>query len=296
MFNIFVFSTYKPTEKMKNSLLIFVFLLVNILVNAQNSDTTVFMIVQKMPQFEGGIEGIYQFLGKNLQFPEELLKTQKDYEGTISFTVEKDGSLTNFNFLVSKDCNSCEKEVLRLLKMMPKWTAGSQDGRFLRVKYMIRVGISWQKQCIFGYQEHKIAGWTGDSKQKVFYPSGKSLIILPKTAEVIQQPKVEEIFTTAEENPEFLGGMKAMNQYIYENLKYPNAAKSANIKGKVFLKFVLEKDGNIGEVKVLKGIGFGCDEEAILLVKNMPKWNVGQQNGKAVRVFYTMPIEFKFPK
>ena len=59
---------------------------------------------------------------------------------------------------------------------------------------------------------------------------------------------------------------------------------------------MVETDGSIGEVKVIKGIGFGCDEEAILLVKNMPKWNVGQQNGKAVRVFYTMPIEFKFPK
>ena len=87
-----------------------------------------------------------------------------------------------------------------------------------------------------------------------------------------------------------------MNQYIYENLKYPDTAKSANIKGKVFIKFVVEKDGSIGEVKVIKGIGFGCDEEAIFLLKNMPKWKPALQNGRPVRVYMTMPIEFKFPK
>ena len=99
---------------MKNFLFILVILLINNLTKAQNADTLVYTTVQKNPKFEGGIDGIYQFLGKNLQFPEELLKIQQDYNGVISFIVEKDGSLSNFNFLVSKDCNSCEKEVLRL--------------------------------------------------------------------------------------------------------------------------------------------------------------------------------------
>lgn len=93
--------------------------------------------------------------------------------------------------------------------------------------------------------------------------------------------------------PEFPGGMEAMMHFLSDNIRYPEKAKDDNIEGRVFIQFVVEKDGSIGEVKLLRGIGGGCDEEAIRVVKAMPKWTPGQQDGKAVRVYYTLPIFFK---
>jgi protein TonB len=109
----------------------------------------------------------------------------------------------------------------------------------------------------------------------------------------IEKPKEEEIFTAVEQNPEFPGGTSAMYKFLGENIKYPASAQRANVSGRVFVKFVVEKDGSIGNVEVMKGIGFGCDEEALRVIKSMPKWNPGRQNGKNVRVFYNMPVVYK---
>ncbi|AWW00589.1 energy transducer TonB [Arcticibacterium luteifluviistationis] len=107
------------------------------------------------------------------------------------------------------------------------------------------------------------------------------------------KPKEEQIFTAVEQNPEFPGGTSEMYKYINSKIKYPPAAQRANISGRVFVKFVVEKDGSIGKIDVLKGIGFGCDEEAVRVIKSMPKWNPGRQNGKNVRVFFTMPVFYQ---
>ncbi|MBK6978113.1 MAG: TonB family protein [Cytophagaceae bacterium] len=109
----------------------------------------------------------------------------------------------------------------------------------------------------------------------------------------VEKPVEEEIFTAVEQQPDFPGGQSAMYKFLGENIKYPAAAQRANVSGRVFVKFVVEKDGSIGAVEVLKGIGFGCDEEAIRVIKSMPKWNPGRQNGKNVRVFYNMPVVYK---
>ena len=100
-------------------------------------------------------------------------------------------------------------------------------------------------------------------------------------------------FTSVEENPSFMGGVKEMYKFLAQNLTYPSAAQRANIQGKVFLKFIVEKDGSITGVETMKGIGFGCDEEAARVVKLMPKWIAGRQNGRNVRVIFTIPVFFK---
>jgi protein TonB len=102
----------------------------------------------------------------------------------------------------------------------------------------------------------------------------------------------EEIFTIVENMPEFPGGTEALFKYLGKNIKYPAMAKDAGIKGKVYVTFVVDKDGSIADVRVLRGIGGGCDEEAIRVVGGMPKWAPGKQRGKAVRVQYNLPINF----
>jgi protein TonB len=96
-----------------------------------------------------------------------------------------------------------------------------------------------------------------------------------------------------EQQPEFPGGTAEMYKYLSKNIKYPSAASRANVSGRVFMSFVVNTDGSIQDVSVLKGLGFGCDEEAIRVVKAMPKWKPGKQSGRAVRVKYNLPINFQ---
>ncbi len=109
-----------------------------------------------------------------------------------------------------------------------------------------------------------------------------------------EEEEVEEqpIFTVVESMPEFPGGRAALMKYLAEHIKYPPYAKEAGIQGRVFINFVVEKDGSITNVKVLRGIGGGCDEEAVRVVKNMPKWKPGMQRGKPVRVSFNLPVKF----
>jgi len=101
------------------------------------------------------------------------------------------------------------------------------------------------------------------------------------------------IFTAVQQEPDFVGGREKFNLYIKQNLNYPDNARKDNIQGKVFLGFVVEIDGSISNIKVLRGISTECDIEAVRLLKSSPRWNPGLQNGHNVRVHYNIPVEFK---
>lgn len=102
----------------------------------------------------------------------------------------------------------------------------------------------------------------------------------------------EQIFVVVEDMPRFMGGDEARIKYLQENLTYPEEAKKKGIQGTVFVTFVIETDGSVSDVRTLRGIGGGCDEEAERVVKNMPRWIPGKQRGQAVRVQFNMPIRF----
>jgi protein TonB len=100
-------------------------------------------------------------------------------------------------------------------------------------------------------------------------------------------------FTTpvawAEEMPEFNGDL---NAFLQKQLQYPDKARDANIDGKVNVQFVVNEDGSVSNAKIIRGIGAGCDEEAVRIINSMPKWRPGKQNGRAVKVYFTLPIRF----
>lgn len=102
----------------------------------------------------------------------------------------------------------------------------------------------------------------------------------------------DEEFVVVEQQPEFPGGQAALAKYLQGSLRYPAQAARANVAGKVYMSFVVGADGALTDVQVLKGIGFGCDEEALRVVKAMPRWKPGKQSGRAVRVRYNLPIAF----
>ena len=119
-----------------------------------------------------------------------------------------------------------------------------------------------------------------------------------KAKEVIAQPeppKEEEtkVFDVVEQMPSFPGGQSALLQYLSSNIKYPVVAEENGVQGRVIVTFVVERDGSITDVRVIKSVDPSLDKEAVRVVKSMPKWIPGKQNGSAVRVKYTVPVTFR---
>jgi periplasmic protein TonB len=111
---------------------------------------------------------------------------------------------------------------------------------------------------------------------------------------VFEEEAIEEteIFIVVENPPSFPGGEEARIRFLSENIRYPQMARESGIQGTVFVTFVVERDGSVTDVRVLRGIGGGCDEEAVRVIRAMPRWNAGQQRGRPVRVQFNMPIRF----
>jgi periplasmic protein TonB len=120
-----------------------------------------------------------------------------------------------------------------------------------------------------------------------------------KVEEIKIQPVEEEkedpnqIFLVVEETAAPIGGMPAFYEFVGKKLKYPAQARRMGVEGKVFVEFVIERDGSITDVKAIKGIGAGCDEEAVRVLQSAPKWKPGKQRGKPVRQRMVLPIAFK---
>ena len=120
----------------------------------------------------------------------------------------------------------------------------------------------------------------------------KNIEITPVKIEEEEEEEETQIFTVVENDPEFPGGMEALYKFLRDNIKYPQLARDNNITGRVYVTFVVERDGSIANPRVLKDIGGGCGAEAVRVVKSMPKWTPGKQRGKAVRVQFNLPVSF----
>lgn len=112
--------------------------------------------------------------------------------------------------------------------------------------------------------------------------------------EAPEEEEVDQIFTIVEDAATFPGGIQAFYGYLKENLQYPKQAQRMGVEGRVFVQFIVEKDGSLTDIQVVKGIGAGCDEEAVRVLKNSPKWKPGKQRGKPVRQKMIQNILFKF--
>ena len=128
---------------------------------------------------------------------------------------------------------------------------------------------------------------SADNFNKFKITSGEDINVKVKHA------KNDSIYQIVDQMPEFPGGTEALLKFVANNVKYPEKAKDEEISGRVFISFVIEKDGSVSNVELKRGIGGGCDDEAVRVVKAMPKWKPGKDKGKPVRVSYVMPFTFK---
>ncbi|MBN2727714.1 MAG: energy transducer TonB [Bacteroidales bacterium] len=119
-----------------------------------------------------------------------------------------------------------------------------------------------------------------------------TVILFTFAAQSVQAQAEEPFFVSVDQMPEFSSGQKGLGDYIRGNLSYPREALDAKVEGIVIASFIVEKDGSISNIGIVKGLGHGCDEEVVRLIKMMPNWTPGQKDGKAVRVKLTIPVQF----
>lgn len=118
-------------------------------------------------------------------------------------------------------------------------------------------------------------------------------VVVKESEPEVQKPKEEQIFVAVEQPAEFPGGMAALMRWLNNNMRYPEAAQQNDIQGRVIVNFVVEKDGSIANVKIAKGVDKDLDREALRVVKKMPKWQPGKNNGVAVRSYFNLPVIFR---
>lgn len=156
----------------------------------------------------------------------------------------------------------------------------NRSSKWLRSSYIIAFGLT-------GLVAIVIAGCEKNS-DKIDVPEKASAQV-----QVNAKEDLGKIYTVVENQPEFPGGMVKMYEFLGDNVKYPEAASEKNITGTVFVSFVVSPTGAVSNVQITKGLGYGCDAEVVRVVKNFPKWIPGTQDGKAVSVRYTLPVNFQ---
>lgn len=125
-------------------------------------------------------------------------------------------------------------------------------------------------------------------------PENEKTVVAPISTSHSEQSEDKTIYEKVDKVPEFPGGQQALFKYLSENIKYPLVAKENGIQGRVICEFVVNADGSISDVKVVRSGGDpSLDKEAVRVIKSMPKWNPGKLNGKAVRVKFTTPVNFR---
>ena len=235
---------------------------------ATSYEDTVYQIVEQMPQYTGGEEAMMKYVAENIKYPQAAKDKNISGRVFVSFVIEKDGSVSNVK-VVRGIGGGCDEEAARVIKEMPKWKPGMQKGKPVRVNYMMPI--------FFKLDDGQLA--KSVKKEKANNPD--------------MTPDKNGVYQIVEEMPKFPGGEDALMDYVSKNVVYPKEAQEKGISGRVFVGFIVEKDGSVSNVKVLRGIGGGCDEEAVRVISGLPKWRPGKQEGKPVRVSYQMPINFK---
>ncbi|MBR5644876.1 MAG: TonB family protein [Salinivirgaceae bacterium] len=230
-----------------------------------DDDNTIYTSVKIMPEFPGGESAMKQYFADNMQG----IKSAKFISGKVfaQFVIGKDGMVEPDNVKVITGINpEIDAKVFDFIKNMPKWTPGmrleSKNGTVMKV--LTRVSMT-----------------------------------IP--IEISIKGEEEEVFFIVEHMPEFPGGDLELRKFIAANIKYPEEAKAKGLSGKVFVQFIIDKNGDVVNPKIARGIDPILDNEAIRVIQSLPKWKPGEQSkridGEKVwvpkNVSWTVPVEFK---
>lgn len=213
----------------------------------------VFTVVEKMPSFPGGDAELLKYIATNIKYPKESQDNGEQGRVICSFIVGRDGSVNNPEVLRGVT-PLLNEEAVRVINTMPRWNPGMQRGKAVAVKYTVPITFRLKSP--------------------------------------VEEAK-EETLTVVDVMPQYSGGDRELLKFIAQSIKYPTDAQEAGVQGRVICSFVVDKKGNIVEPKIIRGIDPSLDAEALRVIGMMPRWTPGRQDGKAVRVLYTVPITFR---
>lgn len=213
----------------------------------------VFTVVEKMPSFPGGDAELLKYIATNIKYPKESQDNGEQGRVISSFIVGRDGSVNNPEVLRGVT-PLLNEEAVRVINTMPRWNPGMQRGKAVAVKYTVPITFRLKSP--------------------------------------VEEAK-EETLTVVDVMPQYPGGDRELLKFIAQSIKYPTDAQEAGVQGRVICSFVVDKKGNIVEPKIIRGIDPSLDAEALRVIGMMPRWTPGRQDGKAVRVLYTVPITFR---
>lgn len=254
----------------------------------------VYVTVDKMPEFPGGLNAQQRFIGQNLKYPVEAQEKGVEGRVIVRYVIRSTGDITDIE-VIRGVYPSLDEEVVRIVKAMPKWIPGKQNGKAVDVYYTLPLifKISGSKKIFSeGEKDKDVMVAVGYGTPKKEGVTLKEITLKEGGAE----PSVDHPFITVEDMPVFPGGESAMQKFVADNLKYPESAQKAGIQGRVTIRFIVGKTGEISDVRVIRGIDPECDAEAVRMIQSMPKWTPGKQNGIAVPVYFTLPIVYRLKK
>ncbi|WP_231426772.1 M56 family metallopeptidase [Pedobacter sp. Leaf250] len=239
-------------------------------------------IIPTTEKVDGNWNGFYNFMAKSIKYPSAAQKNNLQGNTQIKFTLQNNKVTYVSSILDLGD--GCDEEVMKALLSYRKFE-NLPNG-----KYTLKVGftLAGNKAAI-------------KNKKAIIVPSYQKLsdinvvgYSLPAETEGGIDDKPEKVFdfVSIEKQPEFPGGISKFYEYLSKSIKYPKLAQENNVQGKVFLSFIVEKDGSLSDVAITRGLGSGLDEEAIRVLNGSPRWNPGVTGGKPVRVKYNINVNF----
>jgi TonB family protein len=238
------------------------------------AQTLVFEVVEQKPSFQGGDENTFSsWVKEHTSYPPSAKEQGIQGRVMLSFIIDVDGSVQNVTVLRGVD-PALDREAVRAVSSAPKWTPGRQDGQIVKVRYNFPVTF-------------QLAGSSNTTKSTSTETSQ------------LQQPATKaerggSPFQLVEQKPTFQGGDEnAFSTWVKNHIQYPPTAKENGIQGRVMLFFVVDTDGSVQDVIVLRGVDPALDKEAIRVVSSSPKWTPGRQDGQTVRVAYNFPVQFQ---
>lgn len=249
------------------------------LTSGDNGTTNeVFDVVENKPNPVGGMAGWNKYLSENLRYPEDA--QEKGIEGTVivAFVVNTDGAVSDIEILRGIG-GGCDEEVYRIVKGSPNWIPGMVGGKPVRSRMRLPLRFKLAEPVP-----------SGNSANPEFRPVA---LLSATDGQDPSQENTEVFFDEQDTPPTPIGGMEAWQRHLSKNLTYPTSARMRGIQGTVVVSFIVNTDGTVEQIELVRGIGGGCDEEALRIIKISPRWSPGMIKGKAVRTRMTLPTRFR---
>jgi TonB family protein len=240
------------------------------------SQNNTYTIAEQMPQFPGGEKALMKYISENIKYP--ITAQENGIQGKVicRFIITAKGEIDRVEILRSLD-PACDKESVRLIKTLPKFSPAKRNGVSVSVWYTLPINFN-----------------PGKAQNEIMYTPPKTSYICSIQDDDIIDPHEfidkDSIYESIDDWPKFPGGEFALFTYINENIKYPKT----NIRGKVIVRFEVTKTGEIGRSEILQSLDPVLDDEALRVVKSLPKWIPGKHKGKYVNVWYILPINFGY--